>query len=124
MGFRNGAFAKVWSVEPKTSTLTDVRLSISRKNKTTGQYEQEFGGFVGFVGTAAAGKALKLNEGDRIKLGDVDVVNKYDKEKKITYTNFKCFSFDVEGDGGSSSVTETAPDIDDISPDTENDLPF
>lgn len=43
MGFRNGAYATVWGVEPgKTDRYQQVRLSTSRKNKKTGQFEQDF----------------------------------------------------------------------------------
>lgn len=94
MGFRTGAYATVWEVRGISDTMTRCRISISKKNKTTGQYEQDFGGYITFIGSAAANKALKLKEKDRIKLGDVDVDNKYVKEKDITYTNFKVFSFD------------------------------
>lgn len=84
MGFRTGAYAKVWEVTPMSDTSTKVRMSISRKNKQSGEYEQDFSGFVLAIGTAAAKKAAGLKEGNRIKLGDVDVTTKYDKEKKIT----------------------------------------
>lgn len=94
MGFRTGAYATVWEVRGISDTMTRCRVSISKKNRTTGQYEQDFGGYITFIGSAAANKALKLKEKDRIKLGDVDVDNKYVKEKDITYTNFKVFSFD------------------------------
>lgn len=96
MGFRTNAYATVWSVESMTDTRTKVRLSISRKNKQTGEYETEFSGFVDFIGTAAAKKAACLKERDRIKLGDVDVTNKYVAEKKITYTNYKVFNFESQ----------------------------
>ena len=89
MGFRKESYATVWSVETVSDTLTKARISISRKNKQTGEYETDFSGFVSFVGTAAAKKASLLKEKDRIRLGDVDVTNKYDKEKNVTYTNFK-----------------------------------
>ena len=52
---------------------------MSRKNKNTGEYETDFSGYVGFVGTVAAKKAAQLKEKDRIRLGDVDVTTKYDK---------------------------------------------
>lgn len=105
MGFRKDSYATVWSVTPMSSTMTKARISIDRKNKETGQYEQEFGGFVIFVGTANAAKAMKLKERDRIRLGDVDVTNRYDKEKKIEYTSFKIFSFD---DANSNRVQDTS----------------
>lgn len=113
MGFRSGSFAKVWTVEPKTDTTTTARISISRKNKQTGEYEQEFSGFVSFVGTATAKKAACLKEGDRIKLGDVDVTTSFNNEKKITYTNYKCFSFDIEGSAPAAPVSEPQPSVDD-----------
>ncbi len=124
MGFRTGAFAKVWEVSPMSDTSTKVRMSVSRKNKQSGKYEQDFSGFVLAIGTAAAKKAACLKEGDRIKLGDVDVTTKYDKEKKITYTNFKMFSFEV--DGGNTHVdssTEPQPIVDDGEIDDSR-LPF
>ena len=123
MGFRVGSFAKVWAVEPKSDTNTTVRISISRKNKQTGEYEQDFSGFVSFVGTAAAKKAACLKEGDRIKLGDVDVTTSYNSEKKITYTNFKAFSFELEGDSQSTQTNEPQPVVDSGEVD-ESRLPF
>ncbi len=123
MGFRTGAYAKVWSVESVSGTFTKVRLSVSRKDKTTGEYTQDFGGFVSFLGTACATKAARLKEGDRIRLGDVDVSNKYDKEKKVTYTNFNVFSFDMADEtapGGGNAAPQ--PAVDDGEPDER--LPF
>lgn len=101
-----------------SDTSTKVRMSISRKNKQSGEYEQDFSGFVLAIGTAAAHKAAGLKEGDRIKLGDVDVSTKYDREKKITYTNFKMFSFDVENGGNLSGGygSNTQPSVDDGEP--------
>ena len=91
-----------------------LRLSVSRKNKQTGEYEQDFSGFVNAVGTAAAKKAASLKEGDRIKIGDVDVTTKYDAEKKTTYTNFKMFSFELDDSGSApkSNNTEPQPSVD------------
>ena len=60
MGFRTGAYAKVWEVTPMSDTSTKVRMSISRKNKQSGEYEQDFSGFVLAIGTAAANKAASL----------------------------------------------------------------
>ena len=123
MGFRTGAYAKVWEVTPMSDTSTKVRMSISRKNKQSGEYEQDFSGFVLAIGTAAAKKAASLKEGNRIKLGDVDVTTKYDKEKKVTYTNFKMFSFEPDGEEPRDSSTEPQPTVDEGEID-DNRLPF
>lgn len=111
MGFRKESFATIWSIESVSDTLTKARISISRKNKQTGDYDTDFSGFISFVGTAAAKKAACLKEKDRIKLGDVDVTNKYDKEKEVTYTNFKVFSFETQDelDGNTRQADEPAP---------------
>lgn len=123
MGFRTGAYAKIWEVTPVTDTRTKVRMSISKKNKLTEQYEQDFGGYVSFVGTACAAKAARLKEGDRIKLGDVDLQNKYDKEKNVTYYYPTVFSFDVPDDAPHSGGGRVQPAVDEGEPD-DSDLPF
>lgn len=122
MGFRVNSYCKIWSVKPITNTLTEARISISKKNKNTGEYEQEFGGFVRFAGFEAAKKAALLREGDRIKLGDVDVTNKYDKEKNVTYTNFTVFNFEIEEVNQAASPSPT-PAVDDGEVD-DGELPF
>lgn len=127
MGFRKEAFATIWSVESTSDTLTKARISISRKNKQTGGYDTDFSGFVRFVGTAVAKKAAGLKEKDRIRLGDVDVTNKYDKEKNVTYTNYKIFSFETQNeiDGGSRNTESPEPKkpVDDGEVDDDR-LPF
>lgn len=126
MGFRKEAFATIWSVESTSDTLTKARISISRKNKQTGEYDTDFSGFVSFVGTAAAKKAAGLKEKDRIRLGDVDVTNKYDKERNTTFTNFKIFSFemaDASQNQQSQTVTEPQTNVDSGEIDDDR-LPF
>ena len=112
MGFRSGAYATVWEIKPGTNTRTDGRISTSYKNKKTDTYEQDFGDFVAFIGSAAANKALKLRERSRIKLGDVEVTTKYSKETGKKYTNFKIFSFDILDENGNVVTNNSsAPDI-------------
>lgn len=108
MGFRTGAWAKVWEVDSKSNTWTKGRISISRKNRQTGEYEQDFSGFVDFTGTAAASKASWLHEGDTIRLGDVDVVRTWNKEQQKEYINYKVFSFDL--DDGRPAATSSSPE--------------
>ena len=95
MGFRSGVYCTVWEVKPKTNGITEGRISISKKNKMTDEYETDFSGFVAFVGSAAAQKALKLQPQDRIRIGDCEVTNTYDKEKRVTYWNPRIFSFET-----------------------------
>jgi len=113
MGFRTNAYATIWNVEPVSDTRTKARISISRKNKQTGEYETDFSGFVDFIGTAAAKKSACLKEKDRIRLGEIDVTNNYVKEKNVTYTNFKIFSFEtqteIDASGASSNYSDPTP---------------
>lgn len=109
MGFRKESYATIWTVDSVSDTLTKARISISRKNKQTGEYDKDFSGFVSFIGTAAAKKAACLKEKDRIRLGDVDVTNRYDKEKNITYTNFKVFSFETQEEIDSNNHQDDTP---------------
>ena len=120
MGFRNGAYATVWETKPGKGNWTDVKLSTSRKNRD-GDYETDFSGYVRFIGDAHK-EAEYLAEKTRIKLGECDVTNSYDKEKKVTYTNYAVFSFEyADGSGsaaGDSQGFANVPDVD------EEDLPF
>ena len=121
MGFRSGAYCTFWG-EPKSisPTLTRGRISISRKDKNSGEYVQDFGGFVAFIGTACAQRALKLKERDRIKLGEVDVTNTFKKETNKEYTNFNVYGFESANGGGNSAP---AAAVDDGEPD-DGELPF
>ena len=85
MGFRTGAYAKIWEVTPMSDTSTKVRLSVSRKNKQTNEYEQDFSGFVLAIGTAAAKKAACLKEGERIMIKRTikETVREYDADGKV-----------------------------------------
>ena len=107
MSFRNNAYATVWEVTPKTATITSARISTSRKDKETDKSETDFSGFVSFLGTAAANKALSLKKEDRIKLLDVAVTSKYDKEQNKTYTNFNVFDFELATKGNSTQAPKT-----------------
>ena len=95
MGFRQNGFCSVWSIEPsKTGKTTRVRLSSSRKNRATGEYEQDFSGFCTFIGKAHD-MAQKLQPKDRIKILECDVGTDYDKEKQKEYVNYKVFDFEM-----------------------------
>ncbi len=126
MAFRNNAYATVWSIEPGRGNFTKCRISTSRKNKETDQYEQDFSGFITMIGQAHA-KAQNLRERDRIKLLDIDVTSRYDKERAREYINFNCFDFAMadqpaqSAPAGSGGSVESNPVEGDCS---EEDLPF
>ena len=127
MGFRTGAYAKIWEIKPISNAMTKLRISISRKKRGEDEYVQDFSGYVVCIGTAAADKASRLSVGDTIKLGDVDVSNTYDKEKKVTYTDYKIFAFDVSnrpansaGDGAPEQAEGGEPEA----PESDERLPF
>ena len=127
MGFRTGAFANCWEIEPGRGNFTKVRLSISRKNQN-GEYEQDFAGYCMFAGAAHA-KAAKLKPKDRICLGDVDVCTKYDSRLKKEYIDYKVFTFtmadEVDSKGNSSSTKKhTEVDSNTVDSDPDESMPF
>ena len=118
MGFRQGAYARVFTYDAGEKYGT-ANVSVSRKNKTTNEYEVEFqDGYVRFVGEAhnkavALGLPTKENynnktdKGVSIKINSCDVTNKYDVEKKKLYINYVVFDFDVPDnntDGGTNKA--------------------
>lgn len=109
MGFRSGAWMRIFEITPGERS-TKVRGSISKKNKQSGQYEQDWSGFVALAGTAHrdAGR-LKVN--DTIKIGECDVTSRYDKEKKKEYINFSIYSFETneQQSNNSTPAANTAP---------------
>lgn len=125
MSFRQNSYCVVWEIKQGTGNFTDVRLSSSKKNKQTGEYETDFSGFVRFIGEAHQ-KATSLKEKDRIKLGDCEVTNRYDKEKKVTYTNFAVFDFEM-ANGGQQTPQQTQPSVAGFEPipdGVDEELPF
>ena len=102
MGFKNGAYATVWDIQPRSPKVTVLRISTSKKPHGSDEYVQDFSGFCSCVGETAATAAKGLKVGERIKLGDVETTTSYIKEKDITYTNFAVYSFErVEKTGDS-----------------------
>lgn len=91
MGFRQDTWAKVWEVDRK-ERFTKVRISISNKDKNTGEYVQTFGGYVSLLGDAHR-KAENLQKGDRIYIKSCNVDSKYKDGK--TYTDFTIFAYDA-----------------------------
>lgn len=97
MGFRNDCYAKVWEVKQRAEKYTDAKISVSKKNKQTEQYETEFSGVVRFIGDAHK-KAFDLIENSKIKVLNCDTTNKYSKEKGTTYWRCIVYDFDFTED--------------------------
>lgn len=123
MGFRTGAWAHVFEITPGEKS-TKLRINVSKKNKQTGEYEQDFGGYVTLAGTAHR-DAGNIKVGDNIKIGDCDVSNRYDKEKKVTYTNFTIFTFETNEQSNSKPAEEEKPaETTDMDAEDSEELPF
>lgn len=106
MGFRTGAYATVWEIKQGNGNYTDVRISTSKKDRGTDKYVTDFSGYVRLVGEAHQ-SASNLQEKDRIKIGDCEVTNNYNKEKNTTYVNYAIFGYeDVSSIGDSTSGTK------------------
>lgn len=116
MGFKKGAYAKVWKFENNDDKIT-VNLSTSRKNKVTGEYTTTFSGFVR-VGGDARNKIDESIVNQTIIIGDTDVTTFYDKEKNKNYTTFWLYDFDVP-DNAAVKPTTTISE-----PETLEDIPF
>lgn len=91
MGFRSsGFYATVWEIREGMGNYLDVRLSTSKKDKSTGEYKTDWNGWARFVGEAR--DAVEgLPERARIRITEFDVTNSYSKEKQVTYTNYVVF---------------------------------
>lgn len=126
MGFKTNGYATVWELRKGNGNYTDVRISTSRKDKQSGEYVTDFSGWARFIG-AAHQMASSLKEKDRIKLGDCEVTNSYDKEKKVTYTNFAVFSFEMANGASTPAKTGGQPIPDEfvnIPDGIDEELPF
>lgn len=118
--FSNGAWVKIWKCEKGNGNYYQAQMSTSRKNQE-GNYETDWqDGRVRLVGTAAK-QAEKIKDGDRIQIESCGVTNTYDKEKKITYTNYVIFAFSESG--GKKQTTNPAP-VKQSNSEEEEDLPF
>jgi len=110
MGFRQGAYARIWSVEEGNGNYAVANMSVSRKNPETEKYETEWqDGFVRLVGRAyEAIEGIEVPEGGiSVKISSCDVTNNYSTEKRKLYTNYVIFGFEYPiesgNEGGKSS---------------------
>ena len=104
MRFGTGKYAKIWELKKGNGNYYTAEMSTSKKAKDKNgneiiengktKYETDWSDkFVRLVGEAARA-AEGLSAGSSVKIGNCEVTNKYDKEKKVTYTNYVIFSFE------------------------------
>lgn len=129
MGFRQGAFARIWSIEDKGKYYTG-NMSTSRKKQDGSGYETDFqDGFVRFVGSAhEALNGVEIpKKGLAVKLSSCEVTNRYDPNTKKTYTNYAVFGIEIQ-DGSAKPANQqasAAPPAESNTPtDETNELPF
>ena len=111
MGFHNGAYATIWSVEDK-GNYTKVQMSTSSKNRETGEYETDWSDFASFVGGAhKMAKEIGLKKQDRIKIVGGDEKNRYDKASNRKWYNHVVFEFESADSNKGSVKTDAAQTV-------------
>lgn len=119
MGFSNGSYAKIWKINiPEGAKRASVNITISRKDKATGEYKTVFSGFVNFVGEAF-NKVKSMQSGSRVRLTETDVESKYDKEKDRTSYFFTVWNFEELDNSNANSTVAPATTSND-----DGDIPF
>lgn len=117
MGLRNNTYAKVFKVNNDDKTPS-MQISISRKNKQTGEYVTTFSGYVSCK-FAAKDKLASVNDGDRIRILDCDLENRYNKETKETRWYPSVLDFEMaDGSPIGTPAVESFEELDD------EDVPF
>lgn len=122
MGFSVGNYAKIKEVKEVKENYTVVKLSFSKKNKATNEYETNFIGVARFVGNAHLQKPMV---DQKIKITSCDVTNCYTKDGQMVFPErpqYVVFGYELqEGNGNASQpikVEQALPIADD------DDLPF
>lgn len=124
MGFRNDGYATVWEVRPgKSKRSTLVRVSTSRKERGSDEWETDFTGWIKFLGNAGE-KALSLKQKDRIITKRVEVQTRYDKEAGKEWIDYIVWDFGFPEDKEKKTLNNSANDQPDIPMVEEEDVPF
>jgi hypothetical protein len=134
MGFRSGAYARVWKVEKGNGNFYVADMSTSKKVKDRNgnvvqengkdKYETDWSNkFVRLVGTAAK-QAESLSNGTSVKIDSCEVTNKYDKKKNTTYTNYVIFAFTEDGQAPTTNNKTLSDGFMNIPDGVDEELPF
>ena len=129
MGFTNEKYATIKEITNVTEYYTEGRITISSKNKKTGNYDPEFSDYVRFFYDAHKSKPL---QGQRILLKRTDTITCYrDKEGNIKYLQhpqFKVYEYELQESKNASANVPYNPydngvNFEDLSSD-DSSLPF
>jgi len=135
MGFKNGAYATYWGgLSYNNKGVPSARIAVSAKNKQTNAYDQTFSGFVRFSG-AAKDKVASLQERQRIRILECDVLNLYNKDTKVTSWYPIIYDFELaDGNGAPApqhqaqaapqAAQARAPQAAPMPQQSDDDLPF
>ena len=129
MGFGVNCYAKIKEVVEKHDNYSVCKITVTKKNKLTNEYELQFSAHCRFVGNAH--KSVPLKD-QRIKITSCDVTNCYkDKDGNLQFTKnpqYVVFGYELqESQGGSApqfhNPYDNGVNFEDLSSDS-SDLPF
>ena len=129
MGFSQGSFAKIKEVVEKQPNYTVCKVTITKKNKLTNEYELQFSAHCRFVGNAH--KSVPMKD-QRIKITSCDVTNCYkDKDGKLQFSKnpqYVVFGYELQESNNASANAnfnsyDNGINFEDLSTDS-SDLPF
>ena len=129
MGFSNGSYCKIKEVVEKQPNYTVCKLTITKKNKLTNEYELQFSAHCRFVGNAH--KSVPMKD-QRIKITWCEVNNSdKDKDGNQQFTKnpqYVVFGYELQESQGASANVPYNPydngvNFEDLSS-ADSDLPF
>lgn len=129
MGFGVNCFAKIKEVVEKHDNYSVCKITVTKKNKLTNEYELQFSAHCRFVGNAH--KSVPMKD-QRIKITSCDVTNCYkDKDGNLQFTKnpqYVVFGYELQESQGASANVPYNPydngvNFEDLSSNSD-DLPF
>lgn len=129
MGFGVNCYAKIKEVVEKHDNYSVCKITVTKKNKLTNEYELQFSAHCRFVGNAH--KSVPMAD-QRIKITSCDVTNCYkDKDGKLQFTKnpqYVVFGYELQESQGASANVPYNPydngvNFEDLSSD-DSSLPF
>ena len=129
MGFGVNSYAKIKEVVEKHDNYSVCKITVTKKNKLTNEYELQFSAHCRFVGNAH--KSVPMKD-QRIKITSCDVTNCYkDKDGNLQFTKnpqYVVFGYELQESQGASANVPYNPydngvNFEDLSSNSD-DLPF